>query len=92
VAGLVRVVHPPGARIFWQPARAACPDMSFQVNAPPANGRDPEEAMALSFVDPRDGEAHVFLFTEEGRQNLLRLLTAGVIVPGAGGIPPESRG
>jgi hypothetical protein len=39
-----------------------------------------EEPMGLAFIDP-DGEVHVYVFTEDGRQNLLGQLTGGLVLP-----------
>ncbi len=44
------------------------------------NGAPPGEPLALAMTDP-DGETHIYVFTEDGKQVLLRELTGGVIVP-----------
>lgn len=57
-----------------------CPDMQFkQIGEVESNG-SAEEPMGLAFIDP-DGEMHVYVFTPDGKQNLMAQLTGGVILP-----------
>ena len=74
MAGFRRTVHPQ-ADIVWGKMADIAPDIV--VNQPDANG---SEAMGLAFMDP-DGEQHVYVFSDLGRENLIRQLTGGVIVP-----------
>lgn len=81
MAGLTRTVHPTSS-VRWAKLTDICPD----VNAKPVHGENgngtgnAEGPMALSFADP-DGEMHVYVFTPDGKQNLIAQLTGGVILP-----------
>ena len=77
MSGFTRKVHPV-SNVVWKKLKQLAPD----VQATGANGSEPEEPMALAFVDP-DLETHIYLFTEEGRVNLIRQLTGGLVVPSA---------
>lgn len=80
VAGLTRTVHP-SSNVRWAKLTELCPDITVTpASAVETNGGEPEEAMGLSFVDP-DGEMHVYVFTPDGKQNLLAQLTGGVVLP-----------
>lgn len=73
-------VHPL-ASIKWDRISALCGPL---VNARPAadhdNGQPPAEPYGLQITDP-DGEIHLYVLDEEGKQGLLRQMTSGVIVP-----------
>lgn len=77
MAALRRTVHP-RADIGWAPLKQLCPDIKLELTRP--DGKT-EEPWGLLFTDP-DGEQHVYVFAEQGRQNLLRHLTGGLILPG----------
>ena len=53
-------------------------DIKAMVNAGD-NGQKPK-LYGLAFDDP-DGEAHIFVMTDDGKQNLIRKLTGGLVVP-----------
>lgn len=36
----------------------------------------------LAFSDP-DGETHTYVFTDDGKQNLISKLTGGLVIPGS---------
>jgi hypothetical protein len=81
MAGLHRTVHP-HANIAWAKLKQIAPDVGVQVKTvAELNGAasDPD-LMGLSFTDP-DGEQHIYIFTDEGRVNLIRQLTGGLVVP-----------
>lgn len=70
----------------WGPAsNFVPPTMQVQEKAD-AGGGQPTVPNALTFVEPDSGETHVFLVSEKMRQALLRMLTGGVIVAGAGDV------
>lgn len=81
MSGLRRTVHA-AANFDWKPLKHLAPDVAVQQQAP-VNGSEPAEPMGLAFVDVDDGETHIYLFTEEGKANLIRQLTGGVILPAA---------
>lgn len=77
-------IHPQ-ANIRWGKLEEIAGNIvTFHSTAPgtPENGQPPEpiEPHALAMTDP-DGEVHVYVFTDEGKQALLSALTGGVIVP-----------
>lgn len=80
----VRVVHSQ-SNFQYDSCDAIAPDLGlkFESNDPRSNGSDPASytPKALAFTDP-DGETHVYPMTEEARENLVRMLTGGIIVPG----------
>lgn len=81
VAGLNRSIHPV-ANIAWAPLSQIAPDVGIHSTPAIENGDGkPEEPMALAFTDPQDGETHVYVFTQQGKENLMRTLTGGIIVP-----------
>lgn len=84
MAGLTRKVHPV-ANFVWKKASEAIPDVQLQLQPPPelgqGNGAALAEPMCLVFVDPQDGETHVYLFAEEGRKKLIETLTGGIVIP-----------
>jgi hypothetical protein len=45
-----------------------------------ARSADDSEVFGLAMTDP-DGETHVYIFSEEGRQNLMQQLTGGIVIP-----------
>lgn len=45
-----------------------------------ANGGEPTTVKGLAFID-NDGEGHVYVLTENGRQKLIAQLTGGVVIP-----------
>lgn len=55
-------------------------DVRATINAPAERNGDRPKLMGLAFTDP-DGESHVYVFTDEGKQNLIRQLTGGLVVP-----------
>ena len=69
----------------WGPASNFVPPTVQMQERGDSGGSQPTEPKALVFVDP-DGESHVFLVSEKMRQQLLRMLTGGVIVAGGGDI------
>lgn len=79
MAGLTRTVHP-SSNVRWAKLSELCPDIAVQPTEPPNGNGEPEEPMGLSFVDP-DGEMHIYVFTPDGKQNLMGQLTGGVILP-----------
>jgi hypothetical protein len=72
MAGLKRTVHPQ-SNIVWAELKTLAPDIEIQIEGE-------TEPMALGMVDP-DGETHVYVFSETGREALLRQLTGGIVVP-----------
>lgn len=47
-------------------------------------GGVPEEVplKGLAFTDIQTGETHIYVLTDEGRENLIRNLTGGIVLPG----------
>lgn len=45
------------------------------------SGRKTEEIVELVIIDPDTGDRHHFTFGEDARQELLRSLTGGVVLP-----------
>jgi hypothetical protein len=65
----------------WLPLEVAWPE----ARAVPVDGHEPEMMMALVFREP-DGSQHIYPFDSQGRQQLVKLLTGGVVIPvGANG-------
>jgi hypothetical protein len=61
----------------WIPLEVAWPE----ARAVPIDGDpQPDTMMALVFREP-DGSQHVFPFDTMGRQQLVKMLTGGVVVP-----------
>jgi hypothetical protein len=81
---LSRIVHP-RANFVWGRIGELVPDL--KVGAVDEQGQ-PVEFHALALTDP-DGEVHVYLFNEEGRQKLVAALTGGVVITKDG--PPNLR-
>ena len=80
MAGLSRTIHP-ASRHNFGPLATIAPDVSLRLPAAAdGNGGGPEEPQALAFTDP-DGETHVYLFDEAGKQRLVQTLTGGIIIP-----------
>lgn len=77
MAGIVRKVHMVTS-VEWGPVDRFAADLTIRTQ--PENGGEPEAPKALRFLDP-DGEAHVFLFDEDGRQALIKQLTGGLVIP-----------
>lgn len=80
MAGLSRKVHMV-ADFDFGPIDRYAPDLGIRVTG--TNGDEPEQPKALRFQDP-DGEVHIYLFSDEGRRELVRKLTGGLVVPGGG--------
>lgn len=80
MAGITRKVHMVTS-VEWGPVDRFAPDLGIRLET--ENGGEPEAPKALRFLDP-DGEAHVFMFDESGRQALIKQLTGGLIVPKGG--------
>lgn len=80
MAGITRKVHMV-SQVEWGPVDRYAADLGIRTE--PENGGEPEVPKALRFLDP-DGEAHIYLFSDEGRQLLIRQLTGGLIVPKGG--------
>jgi len=59
--------------------------LDVQASVRSANGQERAQLFGLAMIDQADGEAHVYVFTEEGKQALLRTLTGGIVVPGLEG-------
>jgi hypothetical protein len=79
MAGITRTIHPV-SNFVWAPLAKIAPDMQLSP-APGGNGHSPDDPpQGLLFVDP-DGETHIFVFGEEGRQKLLAALTGGIVLP-----------
>jgi hypothetical protein len=65
-------IHPQSG-VVWKPLAEVAPLLNIEFG-------EEEPPNALLFADP-DGETHVYVIGEEGRANLLRMLTGGIIVP-----------
>lgn len=52
----------------------------IKVSATAENGGAPEQPKGLAFVDS-DGESHVYILSESGRQKLVAQLTGGIVLP-----------
>lgn len=77
MAGIVRKIHPTTNFVFGEASKMV-PDAKMTATDN-ITGLD-VETFALVMIDP-DGEAHVYPMTIEGKQNLLAILTGGVVVP-----------
>lgn len=76
MAAFTRSVHP-ATQVEWGPLARFAPDVHYDTDVQP---------MGLAFIDP-DGEAHIYVFDENGRQALLQQLTGGIILAnGNGGV------
>lgn len=73
MSSLRRSVHT-ATEVRWLPLEHAAPDLL-------PSGEGSESLMALVLVDPDDKETHIYVFTEEGRRQLLEILTGGIVVP-----------
>lgn len=80
MAGVSLRIHPMTTWRWGKLEEIAGTAVTMQVDDPQANGDPNAELFGLCCTDP-DGEIHVFACTEEGKQNLIRQLTGGVIVP-----------
>lgn len=78
MAGLTRKVHMVSTVDYGSIDKFA-PDLGVRGEQP--NGGEPITPTALCFRDP-DGETHVYVFSEEGWQALLKQLTGGLVIPG----------
>ena len=83
MAGMETTVHLNYAPQYGPASKFIPPTLTVQEEAD-AGGGKPSEPNALVFVDPRDGETHVYLMSEKMRQQVLQLLTGGIVI--AGGI------
>lgn len=79
MASLSRHVHPKSSS-RWARLSEIVPDMKIEFMPTSDNGGEVEEPMGLAFTDP-DGETHVYVFSEEGRKDLVANLTGGVHLP-----------
>lgn len=50
------------------------------MQPPSGNGDGPVKLMGLAFTDV-DGESHVYVLDETGKQELIKRLTGGLVVP-----------
>lgn len=55
-------------------------DDLLAIIAADENGKKPD-MFALTFTDRGDGETHAYVFTDTGKQNLIRRMTGGLVVP-----------
>jgi hypothetical protein len=78
MAGFTRTVHPQ-ANFEWRKLAELAPDVIITPNVPEAE-QQAAEVMGLAFIDP-DGETHIYVMTDEGKGNLIRKLTGGVVLP-----------
>jgi hypothetical protein len=78
MAGLSRKVHMQSQFDYGSIDRVA-PDLGIRQQAD-GNGGGQVTPNALWFMD-QDGECHVFVFSEEARQTLIKKLTGGLVVP-----------
>lgn len=81
MSGLRRTVHPK-SDFSYKPLSEVAPDLVVAQRPPEGNGGEPEQPMALVFTDIDDQEQHVYVFSDKGRQNLIRELTGGIVLPG----------
>lgn len=84
MSGLRRTIHPQ-ANFDWVPLADIAPDIAVMPKPRVENGEAPEQPYALVFTDADDKETHVYVFSESGRQNLVRTLTGGIVLPGGPG-------
>jgi hypothetical protein len=77
MAGFTRKVHMV-SKFEYGSIDQVAPDLGIRQQAGDNGGQVTPKA--LWFTDP-DGECHVFVFSEEGRQALVRKLTGGLVVP-----------
>ena len=72
------------SRMSWKPlddlAGFIADDVTRMVQPESGNGAAPPKLMGLAFTDP-DGESHVYVLDEAGKQQLLKQLTGGLVVP-----------
>lgn len=78
MAGFTRKVHMV-SKFEYGSIDQVAPDLGIR-SQPDGNGGGGEAPKALWFTDP-DGETHVFVFSDEGRQALIKKLTGGLVVP-----------
>lgn len=81
MSGLRRTIHPQ-ANFDWLPLAEVAPEIAVSPQPRAENGEAPERPYALVFTDADDREQHVYIFSAEGRQNLVRTLTGGIVLPG----------
>lgn len=82
MAGMTVCVHPNFAFDYGPAKNFVPPGIDIQVAAHPGGGQ-PSEANALTFIDS-DGEAHVYVMSEETKRKLMVVLTGGIVVAGQG--------
>lgn len=78
MAGFVRKVHMV-SKFEYGSIDQVAPDLGIRQQGE-GNGGGQVAPKALWFTDP-DGETNVFVFSEDGRQALVRKLTGGLVVP-----------
>ena len=88
MAGLKIGVHVQYVPDFGPADKFVPPTLQVQENAD-AGGGKPTVPNALVFVEP-DGETHVYVVSEQMRQQILRILTGGVIVAKPGDVGGQS--
>jgi hypothetical protein len=84
MAGITRKVHMQSNYAF-DSIDSFAPYLGIR-QPPDGNGGEPVAPKALAFTDP-DGETHVYVFSEEGRQGLIRALTGGIEIAKPGSMP-----
>lgn len=86
MAGMKLDIHPQFAFDYGPVNRFVPPGIEIQLAAD-AGGGQPAEPNALTFVDP-DGEAHVYVMSDETKKKLMAVLTSGIVVAGNGDLIP----
>lgn len=81
MAGMKIGVHHQFGSDFGPVSRFVPPTLQVQENADSGGGK-PTEPKALVFLDPADGETHVYVLSEQMRVQIVRMLTGGVVVAG----------
>lgn len=80
MAGIDVKLHP-FANFAFKPLGELIGVVHVEAAGSGENGGQPQPPKGLAFTDP-DGETHVYVFTEEGRANLVAMLTGGIVIPG----------